>query len=120
MYSISSKLRYNPTSQCYSNTLCLDRYPKCPLLQQIVKKTQIYKLSPFDVASQCNPKSTCGNCLIVPGTQHPACLEDLPLVLEALNNRGYIPNTSLTMTLNSGPNSDSSLLFYITKSGPVT
>ena len=114
MYSVLSTLRYDPTSQCYSSVLSLDRYPDNPALQQIVKKTQIYKLSPFDVGTKCNPRTTCGNNFIIPGTQRVATLNDLPIIMGALRQLNYKINTQITMMLNTGSNSDSNLLFYIT------
>ena len=113
MYSVLSELRYNPTSECYSSVLCLDRYPSEPELQNIVKKTQIYRLSPFDVGSKCNSKPTCGNNLIVPATQKVATIEDLPVVMQAITAVGWRIDTQITIMLNSGNNSNPNLLFYI-------
>lgn len=101
-YSILSMPFYNSVDQCYIKVLTLDRLPavKSPL-NQIVKRVQLHKLSPFKQGTNCDPLNTCGNVLLKPYSHGEyATLRDTPLLFSWLSQNHFQIDTFTTQMIN--------------------
>ncbi len=92
-------IRYFPTSQCYKEVLFLDRTPVEPILNTLVKQTQVHTGNPFSRTGRCGRDGTCGNQFVLPGTNTPATRRDLPLILTALEEIGFTSAPFITQAI---------------------
>lgn len=101
-YSILSMPFYNSVEQCYIKVLTLDRLPAVNSpLNNIVKRVQLHKLSPFKQGTTCDPLNTCGNVLLKPNSYGEyATLRDIPLIFSWLSQNNFQIDTFTTQMIN--------------------
>ena len=83
----------------------LDRIPdKLSPINQIAKRIQLHKLSPFKTSrSEYGQAETCGVVILNPNSLcEYASLEDIPVVFGWLIQHGYTIDTAITQMFNQG------------------
>lgn len=103
-FSIMAIPFYRSTEQCYIKVLTLDRMPdSASPINQIAKRVQFHKLSPFKTSSEYGRIETCGVVILNPNSPSEyARLEDIPVIFNWLMQHGYTIDTAITQMFNQG------------------
>jgi hypothetical protein len=98
VFAVTSEPFYQSVNQCYAKYLFIDRMPPpSSPLNNIVKKVQVHKLSPF----QDRDRQPCKYIFV--NTDNPseyATNEDIPKLFTWFKQNGYNIDSSTTIMLN--------------------
>ena len=112
--SLFSQPYYDPCSQCYINIITMNLPPRGPLAK-LVRRVQIYPLSPFKQPGNCGRIQTCGlglrslrfleNFNSSSYNNNYICsdlmtLDEIPDLFSYLLSNGYTIDTKITKMLN--------------------
>ena len=108
-YTLTTQPFYDRVCQCYKNIVMINVVPDGPL-KQLVMRTQLPPLSPFQQSTPCNPIPTCGLALISLKGLSFGCNscstnymtpDEIPDLFGFLTMNGYNINTSVTHMMNT-------------------
>lgn len=110
-FTITSQPFYDQYNQCYKNIMMVNLEPRGPL-KQLVRRTKLPRLSPFQRDGPCNPIPNCGLALMSLQTEQFNQLnnnncgcnymtpDEIPDLITFLIGNGYQIETQITNMLN--------------------
>ncbi len=117
-YTISSQIYYDTFNTCYKRILTIDRQPTSILLNKIVKRLSMSKLSEFKQSTACCPVEKCIYAIYNPNNPLELLrLEDQTLFITYLSSNNFTINTALTQLMLDNPvkhSSEKQLMYIIT------
>ena len=123
--SLFSQPYLDKYKQCYKNIITVNLQPQGPL-GQIVRRIQLYPLSPFKQPTYCEKNVGCGLALQSLNTCYNGCelmsVDEIPDLLSYLMSNGYTVDTKITNMLNTSNyqfdmNTGKKLICFITYQG---
>ena len=116
MYRIGQRVIYDSVSECYKSLLTINEKPtRSSKLTAMIRQIRLLPLSPFDRASPCSPKPSCGYVFYNPSTNKALTVAEVTYLVNVIITSGYTIDYKLSKLLGRLPEGEDRFLFYVSE-----